>query len=74
MPGAAMSAADQAARDNDTRRHYALQLTSTGPRTVRTTGGGAPRKANQLCWLCEQRRACTKQQHGWECDACRSVT
>jgi hypothetical protein len=69
-----MSAADQAARDNDTRRHYARQLDLHDLRPVRTIDSDAPRKANQLCWLCEQRRACTKQQHGWECDTCRSVT
>lgn len=35
-----------------------------------------PRKRNQLCWLCDQRRTCTQVQprdvlgREWECDEC----
>lgn len=32
------------------------------------------RKANQLCWLCEERHTCTRQPNGWECDHCRNIT
>ncbi|MBS1693132.1 MAG: hypothetical protein JST91_13025 [Actinobacteria bacterium] len=32
------------------------------------------RKANQLCWLCEERHTCTREPHGWECDHCRTIT
>ena len=35
-----------------------------------TTG---ERRQNQLCWLCENRRTCTKQANGWECDDCLKV-
>ncbi|GAB4989905.1 hypothetical protein BB737_12780 [Mycobacterium avium subsp. hominissuis] len=31
------------------------------------------RRANQLCWLCEQRRTCTQQERGWECDKCLQI-
>ena len=31
------------------------------------------RRANQVCWLCEQRRACTKQPQGWECAECQEL-
>lgn len=31
------------------------------------------RKSNQRCWLCEQRRTCTREQLGWECDTCREI-
>ncbi|SIE39074.1 hypothetical protein [Mycobacteroides abscessus] len=31
------------------------------------------RKSNQLCWLCEERRACTHIEGRWECDKCRSI-
>lgn len=34
---------------------------------------GPERKAMQLCWLCEQRRTCTRQPAGWECDQCQEV-
>lgn len=30
------------------------------------------RKPNQVCWLCEERRTCTKEPGGWECDSCRA--
>lgn len=33
----------------------------------------AERKANQRCWVCEQRRTCTREHIGWACDACRSI-
>jgi len=31
------------------------------------------RRANQRCWLCEERRTCTQMPHGWECDHCRAI-
>ena len=36
--------------------------------------GGEQRIPQRLCWLCEQRRTCTAQPGGWECDRCRAVT
>jgi hypothetical protein len=35
---------------------------------------GERRKPNQLCWLCEDRRACTYVAGRWECDTCREVS
>lgn len=34
----------------------------------------AERKANQLCWMCEQRRVCLKMPAGWECETCRDIS
>lgn len=31
------------------------------------------RRQGQTCWLCTQRRTCTKQVNGWECDDCLKV-
>lgn len=31
------------------------------------------RKRNQTCWLCEERRTCTRTDSGWECDTCIEV-
>lgn len=31
------------------------------------------RKSNQLCWLCEERRACTHIAGRWECDKCQGI-
>jgi hypothetical protein len=36
--------------------------------------GGEEPIPQKLCWLCEQRRICTAQPGGWECDRCRTVT
>jgi hypothetical protein len=62
-PGRPLTEDQIAERDDYTRAAYAAQ---------RATGVEA--KRNQTCWLCEQRRTCTKQEHGWECDACRRIT
>jgi hypothetical protein len=32
------------------------------------------RKANQRCWLCEERRTCVRTPAGWECADCQEVT
>lgn len=31
------------------------------------------RRQGQTCWLCEERRTCTRMPTGWECDTCRGV-
>ncbi|QBP31179.1 hypothetical protein SEA_ARGIE_62 [Mycobacterium phage Argie] len=31
------------------------------------------RKPGQTCWMCEERRTCTKVEGRWECDKCRDV-
>lgn len=36
--------------------------------------GAKERKPNQLCWMCEQRRICTREEHGWECVECQQIT
>lgn len=53
----------------------------TQPPTTTPTPAPAPgdrprgeSKANQRCWLCEQRRTCTQQPRGWECTTCHAVT
>lgn len=30
-------------------------------------------RQNQTCWLCEERRTCTRTASGWECDTCGEV-
>lgn len=36
------------------------------------------RKQNQRCWMCTERRTCTRVRVGaqdrWECDPCQAVT
>jgi hypothetical protein len=56
-----------AERDEGIKAAYAAQ------RELRIAQG-LEAKRNQTCWLCQERRACTKQERGWECAACRSIT
>lgn len=28
---------------------------------------------NQICWLCEERRTCTRERDGFECRCCRAT-
>jgi hypothetical protein len=81
--GPRMSAEERARRDTETQATYAALFAGGDPAHVEAAGGrSAPadrpapepeRKANQRCWMCEERRTCTKQAHGWECDACREI-
>lgn len=34
----------------------------------------AESKANQVCWLCGQRRTCIHRPHGWKCRRCQGIT
>lgn len=50
-------------------------LASLRPQPVTPAPEQAPeRKRNQTCWMCEERRTCTRTRDGWECDTCRQVT
>jgi hypothetical protein len=66
-PGQPLTAEQVAERDAGVKAAYAAQ------RELRVAEG-LEAKRNQLCWLCEQRRTCTKQERGWECDDCRRIT
>lgn len=76
-----MTAEAQAKRDTETQAAYAVLLAGGDPAVaaggrptaVSTSAQEPERKANQRCWMCEQRRTCTKQTHGWECDTCREI-
>lgn len=39
-----------------------------------TLSGTKEHKQNQTCWLCTERRTCTREEHGWECRECRKIT
>ena len=79
--GPPMTAEAQATRDSETQTTYAVLFAGGDPAFVEAAGGrrrSTPnalreRKANQRCWMCEQRRTCTKQANGWECDACLEI-
>ncbi|WP_051074016.1 hypothetical protein [Mycobacterium sp. JS623] len=79
----AMTAEAQAERDAQTHAAYAVLLAGGDPARVAAVSGhpmvrdgkvGPERKANQRCWMCEQRRTCTRQAAGWECDVCLQIT
>jgi hypothetical protein len=56
-----------------TERDTGIKAAYAAMRALRIADG-MEAKRNQMCWLCEQRRTCTKQERGWECDACRRLT
>lgn len=64
--GGRMTAAEALERDRGIREAYAV-------RRQATEQGELVRRANQRCWLCEDRRTCTQMPVGWECDTCRGV-
>ncbi|MDF3284994.1 hypothetical protein [Gordonia sp. N1V] len=81
--GAPLSAETQAQRDNDIRAAHTAQRTlATDPkaRAISTAAhdlaiaAGDRTTRGQLCWLCEQRRACTRIAGRWECADCRHIT
>lgn len=41
--------------------------------TVQRQLNGRERKANRLCWICDERHTCTRQPAGWECDECVEI-
>lgn len=77
--GPGLTAEQQEARDSETMRGYAMHAphTDTAPETVAPPPGREAqepeRKQNQTCWMCERRRTCTQQEHGWECDECLKI-
>lgn len=82
--GPTMTVEDQQARDRATQKAYAMQLAGDDPEKVAAVHAHYTEstttirrreepvgKANQRCWLCEERRTCTQEVNGWECKTCR---
>lgn len=67
-PGAEVLAAELAARDEGIREQYRAQ------RALAAAQPEPERKQNQTCWLCDEKRTCTRLPGGWECDRCREVS
>ncbi len=69
--GEAMTAEDIAHRDRAVRDAYAARRPTAPTETAGRVGErGVEARPNQRCWLCEERRTCTRQPEGWECRAC----
>lgn len=81
-----MTAAEQDQRDQAEGEACTRQRVPAGPQAARVDPArnamepGLPavqpeavRKANQRCWLCEERHTCTQAPRGWECDTCCQV-
>lgn len=60
--------ADLDARDASIREQYRAQAA-----TVAAAQQVSPRKRNQICWLCEERRTCTSTAERWECADCQAL-
>jgi hypothetical protein len=70
--GQPMTDAEVAERDIGVIEAYAMQRAAQVLNVE--PPGGPQRKRNQMCWLCCERRTCTQQPNGWECDTCLQIT
>lgn len=59
-------AADLRERDEGVRAQYRAHTAVT----TAAQPDSLP-KRNQVCWLCEERRTCTREETGFECAHCR---
>ncbi|MEO9330186.1 hypothetical protein [Gordonia aurantiaca] len=78
--GTPLTAHQQHERDADTLAAYkARLLVDPDPerrryaRNQASEAGEIP-KPNQMCWLCEERRTCTKIAGRWECRTCQQIS
>jgi len=65
--GRRRSAEEIAISDAALRRAYEQQI---GVEMVAAQRLGPERRANQVCWMCAERRTCTRMERGWECASC----
>lgn len=75
--GPPMSADEQRARDSEVVAAYRLHATpdhAPAAAAAARRAAAPARKANQRCWLCEERHTCVLIDGRWECDPCRRVT
>ena len=63
-------AAELKERDDVVVSRYRERTTTDVDEALR----GPEQRRNQLCWLCTERRTCTRQIAGWECRDCAAVT
>lgn len=54
------------------KRHIENRIKAS-PAVVEAIEAVQVRKSNQLCWLCDERRACTHIAGRWECDKCQGI-
>ena len=69
-----LTEAEQHDRDHQVRAAHRAQLTVAAAAAAADATGDALTRANQRCWLCEQRRTCTRINGQWECRHCQTVT
>ncbi|MFW0797630.1 hypothetical protein AAFP30_27760 [Gordonia sp. CPCC 205515] len=70
--GTPLTAAVQQQRDRDTIAAYRAQHEPAVERSL-AIEAGQQTKPNQLCWLCDERRACVRVAGRWECGQCRHI-
>ena len=72
--GPAMTEEHIEARDRDTAAVYRAMLEiAANPNPEPRPEPEPERKRNQTCWLCEERRTCTREPMGWECATCKEI-
>lgn len=84
-PAATMTAEEIARRDSAVRDIYAARTPATHAEhdpapaedaeqaPAQAPGEECESKPNQRCWLCEERRTCTRRPAGWECRTCATI-
>ncbi|MCZ4553675.1 hypothetical protein [Gordonia rubripertincta] len=65
--------AEQHDRDEHIRAAQRAHLTVAAAAAAADTTGEALTKPNQRCWLCDERRTCTRISGQWECRQCQTV-
>ncbi|MFC8181601.1 hypothetical protein ACFULT_22210 [Rhodococcus sp. NPDC057297] len=63
-------AAELKQRDDVVRTRYRERTTTD----VDEATSEPEQRRSQICWLCTERRTCTRQSAGWECRDCAAVT
>ena len=64
---------DLAQRDTEVAAAHARQHQLTAAGSSSRRDDLVERRANQRCWLCEERRTCARMPAGWDCDHCRAI-
>lgn len=70
--GTPPTAADRAARDTATLAAYRGHA-AIADRAGQDDDEEGETRSNQLCWMCDTRRRCTRVEGRWECRDCMTI-
>ncbi|HEY9313799.1 hypothetical protein [Williamsia sp.] len=70
---APLTQAEQDDRDEQTRAAQRAHQSVAAAAAAADLTGELLTRHNQRCWLCEQRRTCTRISGHWECRQCQAI-